>query len=42
MNKEKELQEKQVWQKPEILDLDLDKTTSGSIGNVAENTYSFS
>ena len=30
---------KQVWQSPEIIDLDLDKTESGTILTGAEDIY---
>ena len=33
---------KQTWQTPDIIDLDVDKTESGSWGHSVERTYSYS
>jgi len=34
--------EKRVWQSPEVKDLDVDKTASGTIGTSKEGKYSAS
>ncbi len=39
---ENENTEKRVWQTPEVVDLDVDKTQSGVIGNLRESKYSYS